>query len=65
LIARVTHDSASGTQAIARSIEHLNAHIADLQMRVDQFRLAALEASDSEAGVQVESPAVRPNPIAV
>jgi methyl-accepting chemotaxis protein/ligand-binding sensor domain-containing protein len=44
IIAQVTHSAASGTQAIARSIEDLNAHIVDLQRRVDQFHLAGSDS---------------------
>jgi methyl-accepting chemotaxis protein/streptogramin lyase len=40
LITRVTQSSASGTQAIAKSVESLTADIAVLQERVDRFRMA-------------------------
>lgn len=43
LISRVTHTSASGTAAIATSIEQLTGDIAILQARVDRFRLTRTE----------------------
>ena len=39
MISRVTHEAASGNQAIASSVQELSALIEDLQTRVARFRL--------------------------
>ncbi|MFL5582307.1 MAG: two-component regulator propeller domain-containing protein [Gemmatimonadaceae bacterium] len=65
LMARVTHASATGTQAIAKSIEQLTSDIALLQARVDRFRLAReeAEARRSEGGVALPEGAATPWPL--
>jgi len=39
MISRVTHEAASGNQAIASSVQELSALIEDLQTRVARFHL--------------------------
>jgi methyl-accepting chemotaxis protein/ligand-binding sensor domain-containing protein len=65
LISRVTQASASGTQAIAKSIEQLSGDIAVLQERVERFRLQRAEGAhdlDSTALSEATETAVQVAP---
>ncbi|MEO6525220.1 MAG: two-component regulator propeller domain-containing protein [Gemmatimonadaceae bacterium] len=59
-ISRVSHEAASGNQAIAASAQEMNALIEDLRVRVARFRLGGDEDSLEESGIRAPERALEP-----
>lgn len=57
-IARVTRDAAEGNQAIASSVQEMNALIEDLQTRVSRFRLEEDEPGVADPGCSLPATSV-------